>query len=151
MQIIREDPQAHVILATSNYRFLPWLTDSEPFSYVHDSRGLAATHPLVVYRAAGSLPRDRGHRESPRARGAHISLQGLMGQGLMGEVSDSEWASVFEVRDKPSSPLSPNCGTDMSGAGALCRLAGVRGQCWHADHHFPPVENLGRCPSRLAT
>ena len=44
MQITKEEPQAHVILATSNYSFLPWLTDSEPLSCVLSSNLLAVAH-----------------------------------------------------------------------------------------------------------
>ena len=61
MQITKETQQAHVILATSEYSFLTWLTESEPRRCLVGGHALAAAHLPVSGRAAGRLLHHRGH------------------------------------------------------------------------------------------
>eukprot|EP00891_Asterochloris_glomerata_P009325 jgi/Astpho2/9325/Aster-07265 len=53
VQITKETQRAHVTLATSEYRFLTWLTESQPPSCLVGGHALAAAHLPVSCSAAG--------------------------------------------------------------------------------------------------
>ena len=66
------------------------------------------------------------------------------------EVTDKEWASVFEVRHRLLLPVTW-FGPNAVGAGVVCCTAGLWRQRWLSDYHCLVDQNQVRCPSRLVT
>ena len=96
MQITKETQRAHVILATSEYSFLTWLTESELASCLVDAMRLQQLTFLshVELQEGFCTTEVIGDFPEPEAR---IYFQRLM-MSKSREVTDKEWASVFEVR-----------------------------------------------------
>ena len=102
MQITKERPQAHVILATSDYSFLTWLKKSEPSSYPQTAMFMQQLTllSLAEVKAGFFITEVIGDFPEPQAC---KYFQGLMSNKR--EVTDKEWTSVFEVRHMLLSPV----------------------------------------------
>ena len=148
MQITKETQRAHVILATSEYSFLTWLTESEPPSCLVGAMRLQQLTFLshVELQEGFFTTEVIGDFPEPEAR---TYLQRLM-MSKSREVTDKEWASVFAVRHRLLSPVIW-FGANVVGSGVVCCIADLWRQCWLSEHHCPVLQNHRRCSSRLVT
>ena len=105
MEIAKEEPLAHVILATYDYSLQNWLRSSEFVSFVLSSHVVAAAQKLshVGLHVDSFTTEVIGDFPEPEAR---RFFQGLIRNNR--RVEDKEWACIFEVRNKQLSYLSPD-------------------------------------------